>query len=450
MAMTPYLTVPQKTTGMPSGIPYIIVNEAAERFCYYGLRAVLVVYMTKYLLGAGGQSDTLSEEQAKAYYHVFASAVYFCPVLGAILSDAILGKYRTIISLSLVYCLGPMVLTLDPTRRGLVLGLALIALGSGGIKPCVSAHVGDQFGMENQHLLPRVFGWFYFSVNFGSTFSMLLIPSLLDHYGSRVAFGVPGILMVLATIIFWMGRHKFVHIPPGKTRFLREAFSPTGLRVIAKLSLIYLFVAMFWALWDQTASAWVFQAQKMDRSLFGIEVLPAQLQTANSIFILVFIPLFSYAVYPVIHKVFPLTPLRKISIGFFVTILSFLIPAWVETQIARGLAPSIWWQILAYAFVTAGEVLISITALEFAYTQAPKTMKSVVMSLYLLAISLGNALTAAVNFFIQNPDGTVKLAGTNYYLFFAGLIGATALLFVVVARFYKEESFLQDADPPHS
>ena len=86
------------------------------------------------------------------------------------------------------------------------LGLALIALGAGGIKPCVSAHVGDQFGKQNKHLITKVFGWFYFSINFGSTVSMPLTPWLLEHYGPGWAFGVPGILMAIATFVFWLGR----------------------------------------------------------------------------------------------------------------------------------------------------------------------------------------------------------------------------------------------------
>ena len=124
-----------------------------------------------------------------------------------------LGKYRTILWLSIVYCAGHLVLAMDETRNGLFWGLALIAVGSGGIKPCVSAHVGDQFSKSNAQLLERVFGWFYFSINLGAFTSTLLTPFLLESYGPTYAFGVPGVLMAIATLLFWMGRNKFVHIP---------------------------------------------------------------------------------------------------------------------------------------------------------------------------------------------------------------------------------------------
>ena len=87
--------------------------------------------------------------------------------------------------------------------------------------------------------------------------------------------------MLLATIIFWSGRYRFVHIPAGGKHFVAEVFSTEGRTVIARLTILYLFVAMFWALFDQTASSWVLQAEKMDRTLFGIQVLSSQLQAAT-------------------------------------------------------------------------------------------------------------------------------------------------------------------------
>jgi POT family proton-dependent oligopeptide transporter len=442
-------------------VPYIVGNEAAERFSFYGMRAILVVFMTKYMLGADGQAAPMTEGEAKSYFHLFVWAVYFFPLAGAVVADAFLGKYKTIISLSIVYCLGHLTLALDDTwlshalglssRLSLAIGLSLIAIGSGGIKPCVSANVGDQFGPTNQHLLSRIFGWFYFSINLGSTFSMLLTPYLLDKVGPQVAFGTPGFFMLLATWIFWLGRRKFVHIAPAGMAFIRQTLSRSGLSILGRLSLLFIPVLVFWSLYDQSSSAWVLQAKHMNLHWLGRDWLPAQIQAVNPALVMVFIPLFSYAVYPGLHKIFPLTPLRKISIGLFLSVGSFLIPAWVESQIAAGLRPSIGWQVLAYVVLTAAEIMVSITCLEFAYTQAPHKMKSLVMCLYLLAIAMGNAFTAAVNFLIQAEDGTSYLEGADYYLFFTYLMVEAALLFVLVAQRYKEQTYIQQelgADMP--
>ena len=432
---------------MPAGIPYIVGNEAAERFNFYGMRAILVVFMTQYLRSRSGALAPMGENEADKWYHVFVASNYFFPVFGAILADAIWGKYRTIFWLSFVYCFGSFALALDDTRLGLAVGLSLIAIGSGGIKPCVSANVGDQFGASNQHLISRAFGWFYFSINAGSFISILLIPVLLHDYNSRVAFAVPGALMAFATLIFWMGRKKFVHIPPGGRTFLRDTFNREGFATLGRLAIIYVFVAVFWSLWDQSGGEWVLQADKMDLRFAGITWLPSQIQAVNAIMVLAFIPIFQYLIYPAVSRVFPLTPLRKIGLGLIVAAASFLISAWIETQIRAGLKPNIGWQLPAYALLTAAEIMVSITSLEFSYTQAPKTMKSIVMAVYLLSITAGNAFTALVHLVIQNPDGTLKLSGSSYYLFFSGLSAAAAVVFAFFAMRYRGMTHLQDEHP---
>ena len=461
-----YLTAPLPIETMPPGVPYIIGNEAAERFCFYGMKTVLVVFMTKFLLNRSGVLAAMSEEDAKVYYHLFAAGVYFFPIFGAILADAVLGKFRTIFYLSIVYCVGNFALALDQTRAGLLVGLILITLGAGGIKSCVSANVGDQFGPRNKHLLEKVFGWFYFSINFGSFFSTLLTPWLLDHFsrkeiygenakhlGPALAFGIPGVLMVAATLLFWLGRKKFVHIPVSGSAMLREAFSWEGAKVVAKLGVLFSFVAVFWALYEQTGAAWVLQADKMDRRLFtwlsptsALEVKASQVQAVNPLLIMVMIPLFTYGIYPAVNRVIRLTPLRKIGAGMFLMVLAFVVTAHAQALIGQPnrQPPSIWWQLLAFTLLTTAELMVSITCLEFSYTQAPKKMKSLIMGLYLLSSTLGNLFTAAVNFFIQNHDGTSKLPGASYYWFFAGLMFVTSLLFCAYALFYQEKTYIQD------
>jgi proton-dependent oligopeptide transporter, POT family len=446
-----YATAPVKTTRMPPGIPFIVGNEAAERFSFYGMRAILVVFMTKYLMNAAGQPAPMSEIDAKIYYHIFVSAVYFLPLLGALVADAFWGKYRTVMTLSLVYCAGHAALAINDTRTGLFVGLGLISLGAGGIKPCVSAIVGDQFGPSNQHLIPRVFSWFYFSINFGSFFSILLIPVILDNRtpfsGPHFAFAVPGVFMLIATIVFWVGRKRFVQIPPGGARVIAEIFTRENLKVIARLYVLFVFVAVFWSLYDQSSSAWVLQAEKMDRHWLGYEWDAAQLQAINPLLILVMIPIFSYGIYPAVNKLFPLDPLRKMSIGLFVMVPSFIITAWIESQISRGLHPNIVWQCVAYVFLTAAEVLVSITSLEFSYTQAPLRLKSFIMSLYLTSVTLGDLFVAGVNEFIKlfkNPDGTLKLQGAAYYWFFTDIMVVTAVIFIFVARVFPVRNIVPD------
>jgi POT family proton-dependent oligopeptide transporter len=335
-------------------------------------------------------------------------------------------------------------LALDTTRDGLFWGLALIAAGAGGIKPCVSAHVGDQFGQSNAHLLPRIYNWFYFSINLGSALSMVITPWLRVHYGPHWAFGLPGVLMAVATVVFWMGRRQFAHIPPEPRSFLRELLEPAFLRSLAGLASIYCFVAMFWALFDQTQSRWVEQGTRMNCTVLGHEILPEMMQSVNAVLILFFIPLFSMGIYPVAARFVQVTPLRKISVGFFIATLSFMVPAAVEAWIAAGQKPSILWQVPAYILITAAEIMISITCLEFSYSQAPKRLKSFIMSLYLCSVTLGNLFVAQVNHFIVDESGKVSLSGADYYWFFVKCMAVTSVLFIFVALFYKGRSYLQE------
>ena len=334
-----FRTAPLMTPKMPPGVPNVIVNEAAERFSFYGMKGILVVFMTHHLRDAAGRPDVLSEAAAREYYHAFTSAVYLTPIGGALLAEGVIGKYRTIVYLSVVYCGGHLVLALNETRAGLVGGLFLIALGSGGIKPCVSAVLGDQFGEMNQHLMSSTFAYFYLAINFGAFTSTLLTPYLLEHVGSHAAFGVPGVAMAVATLVFWSGRYKYAHVPADR-RFCRETCSKEGAVLLGRLLGLFVFFAAFWSLCedhlpsspiishhlpsspmstpprdsliislhlqsspiisnhlpsspfisprnslasradDQSGSAWVLQAEKMDRHFGGVEWLPSQIVRA--------------------------------------------------------------------------------------------------------------------------------------------------------------------------
>ncbi len=507
MASQTHRTSPDPTLKtMPKGVPFIIGNELAERFSFYGMKAILVVFMTEHLFNSAGEPDFMSDTEAKKYYHLFTAAAYFFPLVGALISDVLWGKYKTILLISLMYCLGHGSLALMDVgpafglwdmKPFLFAGLILIAMGAGGIKPCVSAHVGDQFGTGNKRLLTQIFNWFYFSINLGASASSLLTPLLLKEYGPWAAFGLPGVLMAIATFVFWLGRHRFVHVPPAGKAFFKETFSPEGKRALICLAPLFLiFIPVFWSIFDQTGSAWILQARSMDREFMGILWLKSQVQAVNPILILILIPVFTYLVYPFTGKFVKTTPLRKIGAGLFLTAAAFAISAlleqaiinrapeaatalwaalnaagiegsgtlqaaleaarvaeWDQEQIQPYLAemPNIGWQFLAYLVLTSAEILVSIVCLEFAYTQSPPKMKSFIMSVFFLGVSLGNLFTAFVNWIIQlleRGGGSSALEGAAYYWFFTSIMLAAAVVYVFYARFlYRGQTYIQGETP---
>ncbi len=441
-----------RNSGLPASAPYIIGNEFAERFSYYGMNAVLMVYMTStsYL--------AMPEEMAAGWIHLFKGAVYFFPLLGALLADVFLGKFRIMLSFSLVYCLGHLALALpggwfDDMRMPLFWGLALIAFGAGGIKSCTSAIVGDQFTPENQHLMNRVYNWFYLAINGGSFISMLLTPWLMKHWGPEWAFGVPGVLMGCATLILWLGRKKYRIVPPSGIQFLRDLQNKESLWILGKVSLIFVFLIVFWAVYDQTTTLWVAQAQKMNPRLLeswaflpeswrNWGLIPSQIQALNPLLILILIPIFTRWVYPWWERLFGPSTLKKIAVGLFLATVAQCFPLWFEISARNGVVLNLGWQILAYLVLTTAEVLVSVTSLEFAYTQAPRSMKALVLGVYLLTTTAGNFLVAGINFLAGTFPAL--LTGDAYYRFFLVLALINALIFLVAVRFYREKVILQE------
>lgn len=428
----------------PPGLLYIVGNEAAERFSYYGMKAILVVFMTTYLVDSSGALTTMTEGDATFWYHIFGMANYFVPVFGAIVADALWGKYRTIIVLSLVYCLGHCALALDDTRLGLTVGLALIAIGSGGIKPCVSAHLGDQYRDAQEGRISEGYSLFYISINLGAFVSTLMTPLLLQWYGPQVAFGVPGALMAIATFIFWKGRKHYVVQPPTPWRaYLRELSEAEHRAATLRVLALFAALSVFWALFDQTGSSWVLQAEHMNRVIhlpFGgtFELLASQIQALNPILILVLAPLFTWGVYPLLARHKLLSNRGKIVIGMATAALAFTLTGYAQGLIESGEMPSVWWQLWAYLILTIAEVVVSITALELAYTSAPTTRRSLVTSFYLLSVAMGNGLTAIVAGPGAGIVGQPSTAG--FFYFFAGMsLIAVTPVWVLLGRIERSQ-----------
>jgi len=429
----------------PRSIPFIIGTEAAERFSYYGMRSILTTFLVLQFFNPGHDLalQVQAEAQANAKTHLFVSLAYFMPVIGALLADTFFGRYRVIFYLSILYCAGHLCLALfDQSFNGFSFGLLLLAIGAGGIKANVSAFVGDQFEPHNSGLMAKSYGWFYFSINAGAVISMSLVPWLLKEYGAKVAFGTPGVFMLLATLIFIAGKNRYREKPPAGFN-LNPATLIENIKAMGPALIVFAFVPFFWALWDQNESEWVLQAAKLNLELMpGLTLLPAQVQSVNPFFVLTLIPVFTYFVYPAFAALgIQPTPLRKIGTGLLLSATSFIVIAWIQGQIDNGLAPSVWWQILAYFLLTVAEILVSITGLEYAYTHSPPNLKSIMTALWLLTVSIGNLMVSGINQSISNGGFFAQFTGASYYWLFCYSMIAVSVLFIIVAIFLKEKPY---------
>lgn len=505
----------QAAPKMPPQIPYIIANEGCERFSFYGMRNILTVFlMTSLLLAI---PEPLRKGEAKEVFHTFVIGVYFFPLLGGWLSDRFFGKYNTIFWLSLVYCAGHACLAIfENNLRGFYFGLFLIALGSGGIKPLVSSFIGDQFDKSNRTLAQKVFDAFYWIINFGSFFASLLMPIFLDRFGASVAFGIPGALMFLATLIFWSGRRKYTHVPAGQShrdphgflkvvrtallaqapgqgrgglivaglgvvlaigalaltpnlgfviafcsalvlvmgfggigawmqleraRAVHPAEAVEGVRQVLRLLVLFALVTPFWSLFDQKASTWVLQADQMAKPEW---FKSSMMQALNPALVMILIPFNNLVLYPLLARLgLKVTALRRMGAGIAFAGLAWIVVGGLQLWLDGGHAVDITWQVLPYALLTLGEVLVSATGLEFAYSQAPLAMKGVITSFWNLSVTIGNLWVLLANSSVKGSAVTAYIQSTGtsvtafQMFFFAGFALLAALLFALYARGYR-------------
>uniref|UniRef100_A0A452ERI9 Solute carrier family 15 member 2 n=1 Tax=Capra hircus TaxID=9925 RepID=A0A452ERI9_CAPHI len=339
----------------PLSIVFIVVNEFCERFSYYGMKAVLTLYFLYYL--------NWSEDSSASVYHAFSSLCYFTPILGAAIADSWLGKFKTIIYLSLVYVLGHVIKSMSalPILAGQnlhivlsMVGLSLIALGTGGIKPCVAAFGGDQFEEKHAEERTRYFSVFYLSINAGSLISTFVTPMLrgdVQCFGKdcyALAFGVPGVLMLIALVVFAMGS-KLYRKPPPEGNILNQVVKciwpiPSSsslqkqlimdVKALTGVLFLYIPLPMFWALFDQQGSRWTLQATRMNGNLGFFVLQPDQIQVLSPFLIVIFIPLFDLVIYRLVSKCgINFTSLRKMTVGMILACLGFAVAAAVEIKI---------------------------------------------------------------------------------------------------------------------
>ncbi|HWT14609.1 MAG TPA: oligopeptide:H+ symporter, partial [Patescibacteria group bacterium] len=513
---------------MPSQIKYIVGNEACERFSFYGMRNILVPFLISSVLLGYLPDQAGREGAAKDLFHSFVIGVYFFPLLGGWLSDRFFGKYNTVLWFSLIYCAGHACLALfESNATGFYTGLFLIALGSGGIKPLVVSYCGDQFDQSNKSKAKLVFDAFYWIINFGSFFASLLAPLFLRHLGPAWAFGIPGVLMFIATVIFWMGRREYVNVPPSgadpdsflsvvRTALLRHgsgagtavagvaiavavvmllswatgaAYWPSGwgfvitaclalgvliagigygaslqlsraigahpdeaiagVRAVLRILIVFALVTPFWSLFDQKASTWIIQGRAMliphDTWWWPSWLIQdaAQMQALNPLLVMLLIPFNNLVLYPALTRIgFRVTALRRMGWGIAISGLSWIVAGVLQLWIDGGDQVSIAWQAVPYLLLTLGEVLVSATALEFAYSQAPMAMKGVIMAFWYLTSTFGGLWVLLTNATVRHPDviGWITAQGwtENAFLmfFFAGFALLAALAFAAYARVY--------------
>jgi len=337
----------------PIGFWFFFWGEFAERCSYYGMRAILAMYMADQL--------GLGQDNAAMYMSFFIGACYFLPLIGGWVADNYLGKYWTIVGFSLPYILGHVILGIE-SFTALVIALLLLAMGSGVIKPNISTLMGltyDQQRPGDTKLRSDGFAIFYFSINVGAAISQFAMPPIRSHLGYGPAFLFPAALMVIAFVIFAAGK-KYYAVETIDRRVKSPEEKIEQWRVLGRVFGLFFLVMFFWAIFDQTASTWVFFTEAcMDRHVIPRYEMDAdQMQAFNPVLILLLLPPITVLWRILANRGIDVRPTRKMTIGFWLTagcMAVMVLAAWLAGQ--ADLRPGIVTgkENKPFRFIVAGE-----------------------------------------------------------------------------------------------
>lgn len=368
----------------PTGFWFIFWGELAERCSYYGMRAILTLYMIDAL--------GIEKDRASSIMGLFIAGCYLLPLVGGFVADNYFGKYWTIVGFSLPYILGHVILGIESIPY-MVIALSLLAMGSGVIKPNISTLMGmtyDQQRPGQERLRSDAFAIFYGAINIGAAISSFAMPWLREHFGYSIAFLFPAGLMAMAFGFFAAGKPFYAREVIVRTKITPEEWAQR-VRVLTRLFGLFVVVAFFWAIFDQSPSTWtIFAKDHLDLRLLGYEFEPDQLQALNPVLIVLLLPVVTVG-WRVLAKLgMELRATDKMLIGFILTAVTMAIMA-VAGFLAEGTGKvSMMWEVIAYLLITVAEICISVVGLELAFTAAPKSMKSFVTACWLLTVSFGN------------------------------------------------------------
>ncbi|EER06449.1 Tripeptide permease tppB, putative [Perkinsus marinus ATCC 50983] len=460
---------------------FVLIQELCERLAFYGITPNLQTFLKEFL----GYNDTA----ANTYISAFQAVIYVTPLVAAVLADTLLGVYNTILAFSVVYTIGLGLLCLasiesisEPWMIHLSL-MVLITFGSGGIKSCVNVMGAQQFHPElHRAQITRFFTYFYASINVGGLIGGLVTPILVEKVSFFVAYLVPFFAFIIATTIFLIGgvMGRFVKPKPQGSAVIRviEVIGDSAIhcslekckksrggrfedqfiedaKAIFRLIPLFALVIPFMIAYAQMTTAFLTQAEKMNRDTFGWQIPAAMMQNVDSISIIVNSLWIDGVLYKYLrqHNHMP-SALLRMCIGSMLGCIALLCALGVEYSVMdRPLySVSVWWQVPQFFLIATGEIFLISTSYEVAFTYSPGQLKAVSSALNLLFFSFSNLLAGVVfqlcapwmpNFDPDDYPESVMYRSSHYDYYFMLLAGVCVfgaiLCLICVPYFNKVE-----------
>jgi dipeptide/tripeptide permease len=390
--------------GHPMGLFVLFFTEMWERFSYYGMRGLLILYIAT---SASAEDPGLgwTTKDAIWIYGWYTMLVYVMAIPGGIIADKWLGQKKTVLIGGLLLCLGHGILAI-PTKWAFFTGLGLIILGVGGLKPNISTMVG---GLYKQGDIRRDKGFtiFYIGINVGAFLAGIIVGVVADKYGWHAGFGLAGIGMALGQVVYMLGQKHLTHVG----NFIGKSEDPTIIEAAKKqltkiekdrvvvLLLSFLIIIVFWAAFEQAGGLMnLYTDVKVDRLIGSWEVPTAVFQSLNAGYIILFGTLVAGFWVVVKQKGKESSSLFKMAVGTIIMGLGFIFMMFASKEASSetfGKAAVVW-IFLAYLFHTVGELCTSPVSLSFITKLSPVKYASIMMGVYFAATGFGNKLAGTI------------------------------------------------------
>lgn len=415
--------------GHPKGLYILFFTELWERFSYYGMRAILVLYLISSMTG-DNPGYGWEESDALVLYGWYTMAVYVMSIPGGWLADRFWGQKKTVLIGGLLLCAGHGILAVDHIYA-FYAGLALIVLGVGGLKPNISTMVGGLYPAGDERR-DKGFTIFYIGINIGAFLSALVVGYIGENYGWHYGFGLAGIGMLLGQAVFMWGR-KFLEgvgesttdLSPEEQLAKEKPLTNVEKDRMKVMFISFLLIIVFWGSFEQAGGLMnIYTAQKTDLFIGFLDfTVPASwFQSVNAFFIITLgVPIASFWLWWQ-HKGKEGSSLFKMAIGVIIMGWGFLFMTAASLQFEAEGSSAMYWLVLAYLFHTVGELCASPVALSFITKLAPLKYASFMMGAYFAATGLGNKLAGILGERAQTAGELEVFTGIAIFCTIIGLL----------------------------
>ena len=422
--------------GHPKGLYVLFFTELWERFSYYGMRAILVLYM---ISSVNGDNPGFGWDKVDAIslYGTYTALVYILSILGGWVADKFWGQKRTVLIGGILLCLGHGVLAVD-ALWAFYLGLGLIILGVGGLKPNISTMVGGLYPAGDDRR-DKGFTIFYIGINIGAFLSALIVGGVAEVYGWHYGFGLAGIGMVLGQVVFmWGGKYlkgigeATKDLSPEEAAAKKKPLTKVEIDRMKVMGISFLLIIVFWGAFEQAGGLMnIYTAEKTDLGLsFSIpfigDAVPASwFQSVNAFFIITLgVPIAGFW-YSWKRKGRESSSIFKMATGVIIMGWGFLFMSAASMQFESEGSSAMYWLVLAYLFHTVGELCASPVALSYITKLAPLKYASIMMGAYFAATGVGNKVAGWVGEYSQSAG--------EFEIFTGIAIFCTIIGFLVIA-----------------